>query len=64
MSHKNTIKMETIEQPGGQPLFLPTMRFSSLLFGSVNDTEPSVFGFYPLRSTAVRLHYIFLKNAN
>ena len=38
--------METIDQLGGQPLFLPTMRF-----GSVNDTEASVFGFYPFRST-------------
>ena len=27
------------------------MRFGSVLFGLVNDTEASVFGFYPLRLT-------------
>ena len=31
------------------------MRFSSVFFGSVNDTEASVFGFYPLRSTTAML---------
>ena len=37
--------METIDQT----LFLPTMY--EIQFSSLNDTEASVFGFYPLRST-------------
>ena len=40
ISHKNTIKKETIDQKGGL-----------VLFSLVNDTEASVFGFYPLWST-------------
>ena len=44
----------------GKPLFLPNMRFGLVLFGLVNDTEASVFCFYPLRVTTDENKYLIV----